>query len=185
MGRTKLPNARTKPIGTQVSQAEYAAVEQARGDVSRSQWIHGLILDAVDNAGIRVEYAGVPAPPKKRGRPAKAPRKRGGYEAGDTAVTDLPPPRVDGAGEGPEAEDRASRIPGCPPPPPPPARALRAHPPGAAVFQDPGAEAIVGDAPPAPAATRKRCNHPGTRLIGGFCPLCDHVIEPGGYWRET
>jgi len=35
-----------------------------------------------------------------------------------------------------------------------------------------------------PAATRQRCAHPGTRLIGGFCRECDHLIEPGGYWRE-
>ena len=172
MGRTKLPNARTKPIGTQVSQAEYAAVEQARGNVSRSQWIHGLILDAVDNAGIRVEYAGVPAPPKKRGRPAKAP----------VAQT-----RGQKAKIGPPASKPV------PPPPPPPARALRAHRPGAVVFQDPGAEAIVGDAPPAPAATRTKCGHrifrilgsrdPGAKGVDGCCPDCGHFVLPGGYWE--
>jgi hypothetical protein len=31
---------------------------------------------------------------------------------------------------------------------------------------------------------RRRCPHPGKRVIGGHCPDCNHMIEPGGYWRE-
>ena len=133
----------------------------ARGDLDRSQWIRGLILAALDAKGLTpAEAAPQPVPAKRAARKTPERQTRG-------QKPKIGPPAPKGA------------------PPPPPARALRAHPPGAVVFQDPGAEAIVGDAPPAPAATRKRCNHPGTRLIGGFCPLCDHVIEPGGYWRET
>lgn len=32
---------------------------------------------------------------------------------------------------------------------------------------------------PAPARPR-RCTHPGTRVIGGFCGTCDVVVGPGG-----
>ena len=28
----------------------------------------------------------------------------------------------------------------------------------------------------------RRCNHPGKRSVGGFCPDCDHLIQPGGAW---
>src|SRR5512146_2832958 len=28
-----------------------------------------------------------------------------------------------------------------------------------------------------------RCTHSGTRVIGGYCKHCDHLIEPGGRWR--
>ena len=35
------------------------------------------------------------------------------------------------------------------------------------------------------APQRKRCTHPGTRITGGYCQACDHLIEPGGHWRET
>ena len=157
MGRTKLPNARRKPVGTQVSEQEYAAVERARGDLERSVWIRGLILDALAAEGLApAEAAPPPVPAKRAARKAPAPQSRGQK------------PKI-----GPPASS--------PVPLPPPPLARR---PGQAVFQDPGAEAVITDAPPAPAATRKRCNHPGTRLIGGFCPQCDHVIEPGGYWRE-
>jgi len=29
----------------------------------------------------------------------------------------------------------------------------------------------------------RRCTHPGTRIIGGYCKECDHMIEPGGLWK--
>ena len=58
------------------------------------------------------------------------------------------------------------------------------HAPAASVFREPGSEAVIGTAPRTPAALRKRCNHPGKRSVGGYCPDCDHLIEPGGYWRE-
>jgi hypothetical protein len=61
---------------------------------------------------------------------------------------------------------------------------LTPHPAAALVLREPGGEATVGPMPPAPAAKRKRCTHPGTRSIGGFCKECDHMIERGGYWRE-
>lgn len=38
------------------------------------------------------------------------------------------------------------------------------------------------DAPSGP--QRRRCTHSGTRVIGGFCTPCDHLVEPGGLWRE-
>lgn len=28
-----------------------------------------------------------------------------------------------------------------------------------------------------------RCNHPGFRTTGGFCPQCDHLVAVGGLWR--
>ena len=33
----------------------------------------------------------------------------------------------------------------------------------------------------APAAGRVRCPHPGTRVIGGWCPLCGVVVRSDGY----
>jgi len=35
-------------------------------------------------------------------------------------------------------------------------------------------------APPATAPKRYRCNHTGTRTIGGYCSPCDVVVESGG-----
>lgn len=32
-------------------------------------------------------------------------------------------------------------------------------------------------------STGQRCTHSGTRVIGGYCKHCDHLIEPGGRWR--
>jgi hypothetical protein len=29
-----------------------------------------------------------------------------------------------------------------------------------------------------------RCGHPGTRMVGGYCSKCDHLVAPGGLWRE-
>jgi len=159
MSRPKTVTGRA--IGTRVPDPVYEAVERARGDLERSVWIRGLILAELEAKGLAPGEAA--PPPKKRGRPPKAPQA---------------PVR----GQKPKIGPPAPKA--VPPPPPPPARALRTHRPGAPVFQEPDGAVIVGDAPPAPAATRKRCNHPGTRLIGGFCPQCDHVIEPGGYWRE-
>jgi hypothetical protein len=26
----------------------------------------------------------------------------------------------------------------------------------------------------------RRCTHPGKRVIGGYCPQCDAVVQPGG-----
>jgi hypothetical protein len=170
MGRTKLPNARRKPIGTQVSEQEYAAVERARGDLERSVWIRGLILTELEAKGLAPGEAA--PPPKKRGRPPKA-------------------PQVPARGQKPKTGPPASKAP--PPPPPPPVRTLRPHAPGAPVFQGPGGEMIVGDAPPAPAATRTKCNHPIFRVFGsrdpsargvdGCCPGCGHAVLPGGYWE--
>jgi len=37
-------------------------------------------------------------------------------------------------------------------------------------------------APPVGVVPR-RCTHQGTRIIGGYCRQCDHMIEPGGLWR--
>ena len=167
MSRTRTVNGKRRVIGLKVSDAKYDAVEAARGETPRALWVEAAIDKALAAEGISpAPHAGGPF------QPAYTPPKRARKTPAGQAQTRGQRPRI-----GPPASS--------PPPPPPPARALRAHPPGAPVFQDPGAEAIVGDAPPAPAATRKRCNHPGTRLIGGHCPSCAHVIEPGGYWRET
>ena len=93
-----------------------------------------------------------------------------------SAPIDRLPPQI------PAVKTRARAPRKAPAPKPSPVTVL--PPPGAAVFQDPGAERVVTDAPPAPAATRKRCLHRGYRQIGGFCHECDHLVEPGGYWRE-
>lgn len=29
----------------------------------------------------------------------------------------------------------------------------------------------------------RRCTHPGKRVIGGYCPQCDAVVQPGGGLR--
>lgn len=38
---------------------------------------------------------------------------------------------------------------------------------------------FVAPIPPQP----KRCPHPGTRSVGGWCNECDHLIGNGGYWK--
>lgn len=50
------------------------------------------------------------------------------------------------------------------------------------------AESPPGEPPAAAAprvavgrAQRRRCPHPGTRVIGGWCRECGVVVEPGGY----
>lgn len=58
-------------------------------------------------------------------------------------------------------------------------------PPAAAVPARPApARPRSAELPPAgpvrPAA-RRRCPHPGTRVIGGWCRQCDAMVEPGGY----
>ena len=47
----------------------------------------------------------------------------------------------------------------------------------------PAAEApeVVPDVKFAPAAGRVRCPHPGTRVIGGWCPQCGVVVRSDGY----
>ena len=159
MSRTKLPNARVKPIGTQVSEAEYAAVEAARGDVTRSQWIHELILGAIDNAGIRVEYAGVPAPVKPE-------RKKAPSRVGPDGL--LPPRR--------KTPPAASRRPvGAPffrepggeetsPPFLPPAPAKDRTRCTHKIFRQ------FGSGPANPAA------------VDGCCPECGHRVLDGGWW---
>lgn len=164
MGRVKTVNGCRKPVGTQVPEPVLAAIEIARGDKDRSSWIRDLICDELDRQGIStapLDSLPPRIPVVKTARP--------GTRAKQTQTR----------GQRPKTGPPASK---AAPPPPPPARALRA--PGAPVFQDPGAEAVTGDIPPAPAATRKRCTHRGYRQIGGFCHECDHLIEPGGYWRE-
>jgi hypothetical protein len=184
MPRTKLPNGRRKPIGTKVSEQEYAAVERVRGDLERSEWIRGLILKALAAEGLA---PGEPAPPP-------VPAKRAARKTPDRQTR----------GQKPKIGPPASKA--VPPPPPPPARALRPHAPGTAVFQEPDGQAITTSMPPAPSVQRKKCTHRGYRMIGGFCPDCNHPIEggdtalwkvipghcpecdrlagPGGYWRE-
>ncbi len=155
MGRVKTVNGCRKPVGTQVPEPVLAAIEIARGDKDRSSWIRDLICDELDRQGI------------------------------STAPLDSLPPRIPVV-----KKTRAKRTQTRPPapkasPPPPPARAQPARPPGAAIFQDPGGEPIVADAPPAPASARKRCMHPGTRSIGGWCPPCGHLIDTGGCWSAA
>ena len=41
----------------------------------------------------------------------------------------------------------------------------------------------VASSPPSAGSAPRRCTHPGTRIIGGRCRECDHVVEPGGLWR--
>ena len=188
MSRPRTVNGKRHVIGLKVSDAKYDAVEAARGKTPRALWVEAAIDKALAAGGVAAEP---PVPVKRAAR--KTPRKRGGYEAGDTKVSDLPPPpasvTVPGRGQKPLIGPPASK----PVPPPPPARALPARRPGQAVFQDPGAEAVVTDAPPAPAATRTRCDHrifrilgsrdPGAKGVGGCCPDCGHAVLPGGYWE--
>jgi hypothetical protein len=48
--------------------------------------------------------------------------------------------------------------------------------------EPPPGEPAAPAAPRVPAdRTRRRCRHPGTRVIGGWCRKCGVVVEPGGY----
>ena len=160
MGRVKTVNGCRKPVGTQVPEPVLAAIEIARGDKDRSSWIRDLICDELDRQGISTAPLDSLPPriPAVKTRARAKPRSNG-----RRPPKDLPPPKN----------------PASPPPRPP------ARPPGAAIFQDPGGEPIVADAPPAPASARKRCMHPGTRSIGGWCPPCGHLIESGGCWSAA
>ena len=146
MSRVKTPNGKRVLLAVKVSEGTAGAIDSARGDLRRGQWLENLIDAALEAEGI------------------------------SQAPIDSLPPQI------PAVKTRARAPRRTPAPKASPVTV--APPPGAAVFQDPGAERIVADAPPAPAATRKKCTHPGYRQIGGFCRECDHLIEPGGYWRE-
>ncbi len=167
MGRVKTVNGCRKPVGTQVPEPVLAAIEIARGDKDRSSWIRDLICDELDRQGISTAPLDS-LPPRIPVVKTARPRTRAN---GRRPPKDLPPP-----------ENPAG------PPPRSPARR-----PGQAVFQDPGAEAVVTDAPPAPASQRTKCRHPIFRVFGsrdpsargvdGCCPICGHAVEPGGYWE--
>lgn len=45
----------------------------------------------------------------------------------------------------------------------------------------PAVEAPGPGAPSAKAPARRRCPHPGTRVIGGWCGPCGALVEAGGY----
>lgn len=47
MGRTQLPDGRRNSIAVRLSDAERDAVEAARGEVPRADWVRGLILSAL------------------------------------------------------------------------------------------------------------------------------------------
>ena len=54
-------------------------------------------------------------------------------------------------------------------------------PPGAMTIEAPGKPPVmVSNIRPEP-PERRRCTHPGTRVIGGYCKHCDAVITPDGY----
>ena len=154
MGRKKTADGKRVLLAVKVSEGTAAAVDSARGELLRGHWLLKLIDSALEAEGI------------------------------STAPIDRLPPVIPAVKAG-RVKSRANghRPPAAPPSSGPPPSSMP-PPPGAAVFQDPGAERVVTDAPPAPASTRKRCNHPGYRQIGGYCRECDHLIEPGGYWRE-
>lgn len=42
--------------------------------------------------------------------------------------------------------------------------------------------AVARISSPDQAPPPRRCMHQGTRIIGGWCPQCDHKIKPGGLW---
>lgn len=165
MGRRKLADPRKIVLGVKVTKGKAEAVDTARGDLKPAQWLEKLIDAALEAEGISsapLDSLPPRIPVVKTARPRTRARK---------APDPLGPPQ--------EVLDKMA------------ARGMReltervpSPPPGAAVFQDPGAERVVTDAPPAPAATRKRCTHRGYRQIGGYCHDCDHLIETGGYWRE-
>ena len=179
MSRVKTVNGKRVLLAVKVSEGTAAAVDSARGELLRGAWLTKLIDAALAAEGISAgPLDSLPpqipavktARPRTRGRPPKASRKRGGYEAGDTKVSDLPPPPA------------SVTVPAAP-----------RRPPGAAIFQDPGGEPVVADAPPAPASQRTKCRHPIFRVFGsrdpsargvdGCCPICGHAVEPGGYWE--
>jgi hypothetical protein len=159
MSRVKTPNGKRVLLAVKVSEGTAAAVDSARGDLLPAQWLRNLIDAALEAEGISQAPIDSLPPQIPAVKTARRKSRANGHRP-------------------PVAPPSPSKPPAGPPPRPP------APPPGAAVFQDAGAERVVTDAPPAPAATRTKCPHPGTRMIGGFCPTCEHLIEPGGYWRE-
>ena len=192
MTRKLTPNGKRKLLAIRVSEPVYAAMNSARGAMDLPDWVRDAVYAALAAKGLMPDEGpvpGVPAPhpvPAKRAR--KTPRKRGGYEAGDTKVSDLPPPPASMTVPARGRRPRADISPSADPPmdylappvvTPPPARALPARAPGTAVFLEPDGETVATSMPPAPAVQRKKCTHPGYRRIGGFCPDCNHPSEGG------
>lgn len=161
MSRVKTAEGKRVLLAVKVSEGTAAAVDSARGEMLRGHWLLKLIDEALAKKGI------------------------------STAPIDRLPPVIPAVKTRAKPKSRANgHRPSAAPPPPsmPPAGPLprpSARPVGASIFQEPGAEPVVADAPPAPAATRKRCTHPGTRSIGGWCPLCGHLIDTGGCWSAA
>jgi hypothetical protein len=149
MGRKKLADGKRVLLALKVSEGKAAAVDSARGELLRGQWIEKLIDAALEAEGI------------------------------STAPIDRLPPQIPAVKTARRPRGKAPVAKATVPPPPPPAR-----PVGATVFQEPGGELAVTTVPP-PASERKRCLHPGTRSIGGFCPPCGHLIDTGGCWNAA
>lgn len=118
MGRKRQPDARRDMVGARVSEQTLAALDKARGAMSRSE----AVAAAID--------AWVAAQPWHKSYPARTP------VGIDIVVDDRVPPGV--ALLEPVPEPRKRRV-------------------------------------------VRRCTHPGTRSLGGWCDSCNVLVKPGGY----
>ena len=116
------------PLSTRVSEATAAALDAARGTMSRS-----AALDAALSMWLAAQNG---ARPRQR---AAADLDRAGQQA---IISDVMTRHPDGT----------------------PRKKTRSTP-----------------AAPLPAGKRVRCPHPGTRVIGGWCPQCGAVVGSDGY----
>ena len=154
MGARKMADPRTNTVGTQLTRAQFDAVEAARGDVQRSPWLRDLILKAVADAGITVETVPEPAP-------VTPPRKKPAGRATSKVVDGLLP-----------AQRR--------PPPAKPRKPLGAG----IFLEPGGTETTTFMPPaPAKDRTRCKhpgIRTVGSNM--GTCPDCKHRVESGGLW---
>ena len=166
MSRVKTVNGKRVLLAVKVSEGTAAAVDSARGELLRGAWLTKLIDAALEAEGISTAPLDSLPPRIPAVKTARAEDARAKQTQGQRPKITPPAPKA------------------APPPPRPPAW-RPGRPPGAAIFQDLGGEPVVADAPPAPASARKRCMHPGTRSIGGWCPPCGHLIDTGGCWSAA
>ena len=163
MGRTLTPDGKRNPWSVKLSDAKSAAADSMRGTTPRALWLESLIDAAL------------------AGRPLDI----GGVRITVTADERIPEGVIVARGsDGPVA---ARTEPPASAPEPARKRQRKTAPPDRVEAAKAAAEAAGAPLVPAselaPPAQVKRCGHPGTRMVGGFCKTCDHLIAPGGLWR--
>ena len=151
MSRPRTEHGKRVPLSVKVSEPKAQAVDARRGILSRAAYLESLI-DA-DLAGFT-------------GKPESAPRRArlaGPDPGGQQRVID------DVMTRNPDGSPRKKAA----------ARTRRPVP-----VADGAPEPVPGvefETDAVPVTGRVRCPHPGTRVIGGWCPRCGVVVGSDGY----